>query len=202
MHSTRTINAALALADEGANACEISRLLGIPRTTARDWLRGRLPHHVPGTKAGMGVCEQCGHPAHIYANLPGTYVYLLGLPLGGGCISHHQRGVHKLRIFLDVKYPGIIASAVEAMRQVKRGDAGILTRPQNCVEVYSFWKSWPFLFPEHGPGRKHERVIALTYWQEKLVDRWPDQLLRGLINSDGCRFQNTGTNWSWPRYCS
>ena len=23
---------------------------------------------------------------------------------------------------------------------------------------------------------------------------------RSLIHSDGCRFQNTGTNWSWPRY--
>jgi len=22
----------------------------------------------------------------------------------------------------------------------------------------------------------------------------------GLIHSDGCRFQNTGRNWSWPRY--
>ena len=24
--------------------------------------------------------------------------------------------------------------------------------------------------------------------------------MRGLIHSDGCRFQNTGTNWSWARY--
>ncbi|PZS14554.1 MAG: hypothetical protein DLM64_01470, partial [Solirubrobacterales bacterium] len=35
----------------------------------------------------------------------------------------------------------------------------------------------------------------------KLVERWPEQLVRGLIESDGCRFQNTGRgNWSWPRY--
>jgi hypothetical protein len=33
------------------------------------------------------------------------------------------------------------------------------------------------------------------------VERWPRDLLRGLIHSDGCRFQNTGRcNWSWPRY--
>ena len=33
------------------------------------------------------------------------------------------------------------------------------------------------------------------------MERWPDQLLRGLINSDGCRFENTGRgNWRWPRY--
>ena len=30
--------------------------------------------------------------------------------------------------------------------------------------------------------------------------RWPDQLLKGLIHSDGCRFINTGRNWVCPRY--
>jgi len=41
---------------------------------------------------------------------------------------------------------------------------------------------------------------VLTDWQQMLVDRRPGQLVRGLIHSDGCRFQNSGTNWSWPRY--
>jgi hypothetical protein len=200
MHSVKTINAALALANEGANACEVARRLGIPRTTARDWLRGRLPNHVALSNSGVDMCHGCGRVAHVYADLPEAYVYLLGLYLGDGCISRHRRGVHRLRVYLDVKYPGIIDSALDAMRRVKGGGAGVVVRPQNCVEVYAFWKSWPCLFPQHGPGRKHERDIALTEWQEALVDRWPDQLLRGLINSDGCRFQNTGTNWSWPRY--
>jgi hypothetical protein len=40
----------------------------------------------------------------------------------------------------------------------------------------------------------------MTDWQIPLVERWPHDLLRGLIHSDGCRFQNTGTNWSSPRY--
>ena len=34
----------------------------------------------------------------------------------------------------------------------------------------------------------------------RLVARWPALLLRGLIHSDGCRFQNTGRGWSHPRY--
>jgi hypothetical protein len=33
-----------------------------------------------------------------------------------------------------------------------------------------------------------------------LVARWPALVLRGLIHSDGCRFQNTGRGWSHPRY--
>ncbi|MGI8414572.1 MAG: transcriptional regulator, partial [Solirubrobacteraceae bacterium] len=62
-------------------------------------------------------------------------------------------------------------------------------------------KIWPCLFPQHGPGKKHERPIVLAEWQQELIDRCPEQLVHGLIHSDGCRFQNTGRcNWSWPRY--
>jgi hypothetical protein len=57
------------------------------------------------------------------------------------------------------------------------------------------------LIPQHGPGHKHERPIILAHWQRRLVERYPEQLLRGLIHSDGCRFINTGrANWRWPRY--
>jgi hypothetical protein len=55
--------------------------------------------------------------------------------------------------------------------------------------------------PQHGPGKKRERRIILADWQQALVERWPEHLIRGLIHSDGCRFQNTGRgNWSHPRY--
>ena len=71
----------------------------------------------------------------------------------------------------------------------------------SCVEVYAYSRSWPCLFPQHGPGRKHEREIALTDWQQELVARRPDLLLRGLIHSDGCRSINHGRgNWRIPRY--
>ena len=33
-------------------------------------------------------------------------------------------------------------------------------------EVYSFSKHWPCLFPQHEPGRKHERKIELMPWQQ------------------------------------
>src|SRR5207302_5859278 len=74
-------------------------------------------------------------------------------------------------------------------------------RSDNCVEISSYWKCWPCFLPQHARGVKHERAIVLTDWQQDLVDRWPDQLVRGLIHSDGCRFLNTGRgNWCWPRY--
>ncbi len=71
----------------------------------------------------------------------------------------------------------------------------------NYVEVHAYSKSWPCLFPQHGPGKKHERKIELVDWQEDLVALVPGLLLRGLLHSDGCRFMNTGSfGWECPRY--
>lgn len=190
MHSFRTVRAALELAATGAKATDISRQLRVPRRTVADWLRGELPRSARADAECASHAERLGP----------DYVYLLGLYLGDGCISRHRRGVYRLRIVLDVKYPGIVDSAAVAMGAVRPGPVLRQLRPQNCFEVSAYWKCWPCLFPQHGPGRKHTRRIELTHWQKALVDRWPEQLLRGLIHSDGCRFQNTGTNWSWPRY--
>jgi len=191
MHSYETIRAALELSAAGAKSPEIAHRLGVPRRTVSDWLSGVLPHAVdaPARCLDHGV------------GLGPEYVYLLGLYLGDGCISSHRRGVYRLEIVLDVNYQGIIASAAEAMRNVRPGPVLTQLRPQNCVEVSSYWKCWPSLFPQHGPGRKHARSIVLADWQRELVERWPDQLLRGLIHSDGGRFRNTGrNNWTCPRY--
>ena len=35
------------------------------------------------------------------------------------------------------------------------------------------WKRWPEAFPQHGPGRKHERPIVLADWQQRIVRRTP-----------------------------
>jgi hypothetical protein len=45
-------------------------------------------------------------------------------------------------------------------------------------------------FPQHGPGRKHDRPIVLTDWQLQLSHKHPEAFTRGLIHSDGCRVVN------------
>jgi hypothetical protein len=75
---------------------------------------------------------------------------------------------------------------------------------ENAVEVGSFSKQWPCLFPQHGPGPKHLRPIRLTPWQQRIVDAETEQFLRGLIHSDGCRSTNTirygRKTYRYPRY--
>ncbi len=199
MHPRETVAAALALAASGEPPTTISVRLGVPRRTVADWIHGSTPRHTSRT----GVLESCAccRAEHDLDALSDTYVYLLGLYLGDGCLSRQARDVFKLRIFLDAQYPEIIEQARRAVRSVADRQPGVLTRNATWVEVYSAWRAWPCLFPQHGPGKKHERVIALTSWQQQLVERWPRDLLRGLIQSDGCRFMNRGrAGWSAPRY--
>lgn len=116
------------------------------------------------------------------------YAYLLGMYLGDGCISRHARGVFRLRVISDIKYSGIIDECSRAMEAVMPGQHAYVQRlPSRCVEISMYSKHWPCLFPQHGPGRKHERSIRLEGWQEELVSRATESLLRGLIHSDGCR---------------
>jgi hypothetical protein len=209
MHPATTVARVLELSQEGLNECEISRRTGINRRTINDWTSGKLPHSFArkqllyGRRSiSDGVCPQCGGDQHDPVELSTAYVYLLGLYLGDGCISRHPRGVFRLRIALDVKYPGIIDECVASMRAVfpYNGWNEQLT-PSNYVSVSMYSKSWPCLFPQHGPGKKHHRPIILEPWQQRFADLVPGLLLRGLIHSDGCRFINTGRGgWTCPRY--
>ena len=208
MHSREAVGEALRLKGLGLNNCEISRRTGVARPTIRDWSRGKLPRSHTGGPGSSGksdrrtTCSQCGGNEHRFDQLSTAYVYLLGMYLGDGCISTHQRGVYRLRITLDTRYPGIVRECEAAMKAVlPRNSVGRQLRPCNCYEVYAYSKSLPCLFPQHGPGKKHKRKIALTDWQQELVDLAPGHLLRGLIHSDGCRFINTGRDgWRCPRY--
>jgi hypothetical protein len=206
MHPEATVASVLRLHRAGLNNCEISRQTGVSRPTIRDWVNGRLPHSFrprDSCRASRrpGCCQRCGND-HDFAGLGPDYTYLLGLYLGDGAISEHPRQVYRLRITLDFRYPGIVRECETAMKAVvPQNRVGRQLRKCNCYEVYAYSKSWPCLFPQHGPGKKHQRAIFLADWQQKLAERWPEWLLKGLIQSDGCRSYSTGRGgWSQPRY--
>jgi hypothetical protein len=123
-------------------------------------------------------------------------------------LSEHLRRVFRLRIVLDDHYPGIIRECAEAMREVLPSNRQHVQpkHREHAGEVSTYSKQLICLFPQHGHGRKHDRRIALTAWQQDITARRPDLLLRGLIHSDGCRFINTVRHgekiYEYPRYNS
>lgn len=119
-----------------------------------------------------------------------AYCYLLGLYLGDGSIGRTSPRSPQLVLTLDVRYPGVIAEAQEAIRLTIPGvHVGTCASP-GAVRIHVCHPAWLDAFPQHGPGRKHKRLIELADWQTILVNTHPRALLRGLIHSDGSRVIN------------
>jgi hypothetical protein len=134
---------------------------------------------------------------------------LLGMYLGDGHITTEPNGVHRLRITACDDYPDIMRECAQAVAIVMPGRRVGLLRHQGCHDVSCYSNHWPCLFPQHGPGKKHDRPIMLRRWQERIAfDRFPDLILRGLIHSDGCRCTNRVVRptkagpkrYEYPRY--
>ena len=186
---------------EGLPVAEASRRAGIPRGTVRSWLSDGLEVRLDAARGLHEPNDLCPYVRDLSEN---AYAYLLGMYLGDGCISRHPNDVYKLRIFQDNRYPSLIRECMVAIHWVVQNRVGILQRP-GCKEIYSFSKHWPCLFPQHGPGPKHEREIVLEAWQRWVaIERRPRLLLRGLIHSDGWRGTNRvtvrGKRYEYPRY--
>jgi hypothetical protein len=205
MYAAREIQRALRLVSAGHNYSRVARITGISRTAIRNWVTNGPPKG--WRQRRYGSCPICsgGH-----FPLPGrtahSYAYLLGLYLGDGSIASHPRGVFRLRISLDRRYPGIVGECVAVMSVVMPSNkvSIIHHREAQLDEVNAYSRHWPCLFPQHGPGLKHHRPIHLEPWQERIVETYPGRLLRGLIHSDGCRATNVirhpRKTYSYPRY--
>jgi hypothetical protein len=132
-----------------------------------------------------------------------AYSYVLGLYLGDGHLASFPRTMC-LRIYLDARYPGIVAACAEAIgRVLPRNRVGI-HGTESCAIVQCYSRQWGCLLPQHGPGHKHDREIVLAAWQRRITSAHPRELVRGLIHSDGSRFDNTvvrrGRRYVYPSY--
>jgi hypothetical protein len=204
MYPREIVDKALRLKAQGwtdktvAEACEVSIW------AVRHWRTGRRrdpsrPRVRPAT-----YCPICSDGELD----PAPYAYLLGLYLGDGYIVESKKqGVYFLSVFCCDAYPGLIEECRTAMATVFP-ISPFKVRREGCTEVKAASKHWPCIFPQHGPGVKHSRVIALEEWQCEIVDEYPRELLRGLIHSDGCRVTNrvrrkVAGQWkyyAYPRY--
>ena len=166
----------------GLSWSDVSRRLGVSRSVLRAWdASGPAPRRTP-------ECPQCDHVE--FDQL--AYAALLGFYLGDGCLSRAPR-YWALRIACDATQVRIIDDVTRCVVRVRPGSRVFHLRRPGCVMVTAHWKHWPCLFPQHGPGRKHERPIVLDDWQRAVVEQHPGPFLRGLFHSDGSRVRNWAT---------
>jgi hypothetical protein len=172
------------LAAGGLSSREISAETHIPYGTVRGWRRRASP---PTNQRHdcLATSLRTWRPLDHFA-----YAYLLGLYLGDGCVIEPPRGRPRLTITLDDRYPGIIAAARQAIRATIPEIRVRHEQRAGCTALLATHSAWPYAFPQHGPGRKHKRLIALVPWQRKITHAHPEALIRGLIHSDGSRCIN------------
>jgi hypothetical protein len=138
-------------------------------------------------------------PEHLFVSNPPewrppdcpAYSYLLGLYLGDGHVARPFVSPF-LRLYLDAEYPHIVECAASALSETLPGVSVCrYTRPGKQIAILQVCSPLlPAVFPQCGPGKKHERPIELTDWQLAITHAHPRALIRGLIHSDGCRTIN------------
>jgi hypothetical protein len=187
MRSLEEFELVMKLVASGMSDYAISRATEVPPSTVFDWRHKGAGGWTPGFDASASICPVCDEDE--FDDF--SYAYLLGLYLGDGCLVPIHRGVYKLEITLDQAYPNIINEGLGVIDAMKlHGRPAGRRHREGCDEIYSYWKHWICFFPQHGPGPKHLRHIALESWQQQVVSTHPCRLIRGLIHSDGCRYIN------------
>lgn len=174
---------------------QVSVRTGIPRRTISGWRR-RTEGQQQLRRSAFG----CGM-THDFSALPrDSYAYLLGLYLGDGCISAAPRSVWRLRITLDAAYPTVIDEGLTALRSVFPSNSASAQqrRKGRCVDLSLWSKHLPCLFPQHGPGRKHERDVSLRPWQHQLVEGHRKSLVRALLRTTATAIAASPSNARAP----
>ncbi|WP_189455074.1 helix-turn-helix domain-containing protein [Streptomyces abikoensis] len=204
-HGAATRQRALDLIASGVTNAEVARRLGVPPGTVSYWL------HVDRSRRGdcpgphRSSCPRCDGRDLDEA----AYSYLLGLYLGDGhIVQYSQHRVPSLMITCGDTWPGLMDACHTAMEAVFPDNSVCRVRRIGCHNVKVYSKHLWCMFPQHGPGKKHERRIELEAWQQSIVDTHPWEFLRGLIHSDGCRITNWTTRivggvpkrYEYPRY--
>ena len=200
MYSAEIVRKAMRLRQEGRSVHSVGREVGVDGSVVARWEREGWLRRIERREAERSTlrCPAICPAREVMASE--SYAYVLGLYLGDGYIDQMAR-TYRLRIFQDPRYSSLMRLCREAL-QLTFPSNGIGYRLQGesvgVASVHS--QHLPCLFPQHGPGKKHEREIVLADWQTRIVSQHPWPLLGGLLHSDGCRARNIVGGRDYPRW--
>lgn len=133
------------------------------------------------------------------ARLRRIYSYLHGMYLGDGCIGRRAR-TYRLLVYLHENDTATIERVSRIIAQLVLHRRVGLARHGHAMAVSSYWQDWPTLLPQHGPGPKHARSIMLAPWQDDIFRVYPEDFVRGCVDSDGCRHRRIVRGRDYPAY--
>jgi hypothetical protein len=189
---------AMELSSSGMSDYSVAAELGIPRSTVCNW-RKRKP----------AFRSRLQSTADWRPDAPASFSYLLGVYLGDGHLFATGPASWRLCVTLDAKHTDVIEEVAGSIVMVDPQTRVCRNYRNGATLLLANSMAWPVAFPQHGPGRKHERRIELVDWQREITHEHPKPLLRGLIHSDGSRCINrfktklpSGrvAEYAYPRY--
>jgi hypothetical protein len=81
----------------------------------------------------------------------------------------------RLRLSLDARYPTVVAESEALLRRgfPECRVGRVVADRGSAVMLWVYHRHLSCLFPQHGPGKKHERPIELEPWHHGLVGAAP-----------------------------
>lgn len=125
-----------------------------------------------------------------------AYSYLLGFYLGDGCLAYNRKVAGRSYTLIITNHVGFsvmnqrIKDSIKCLfpnKEIGTYQKSYPDRKSNGIDIKVTGICLNLLFP-HGDGRKHTRKIELTDWQNQMTEKYPQEFIKGLIESDGCRF--------------
>lgn len=199
-HSQEDRDNVIHLFEEGKNKCEISRITGIHRATLRDWI-------LDNQKGIIKSAYQHNTEEYLNEFLQSeerrkSYSFVLGLYLCDGHISQYKtHRVACIRMINDFKYPKNTSEWADNLQILfPENKINIRKLKMNAVEVKTYSKKLPTLFPQIGKGAKHKRKLTFTNWQMDIIKQYPKDFIRACIQSDGSIYNATTKGRIYKRY--
>ena len=175
--------------DAGKSKLAVAKHFNLSYNTVRSWWN-KEARVAQSAEAEDLKSSKCGFESHLGYH----YSYLLGLYLGDGYINlqNPKYNVYRLRITCDSKYPNLIQDVRATLTAVFNNKTNIVKHKDAvCCDVYTYSQQIPAMFPQHGVGHKHSRHIILENWQKQIITKNPKPFIKGLIQTDGCRYVQT-----------
>lgn len=202
-YSKEQISQVKRLFEEGKNKCQISRITNIPRATLKEWIR---PHYIPKTNKPRNSY----FPITDFKSYFDTeekkkaYSFILAVYLCDGCISRFKTfRAPSIRFTNDSKYPINTQEWGEKLKTVLPENSVNIHKKKNgnCFIITAYSRKLLDLFPQFGEGKKHDRKLFLSYWQKEIIEQYPEEFIKGCIQSDGCiYFQKISDAHFYKRY--